>query len=283
MDYFDLPLQEWANNFVDNWLLPTLGPITEVISVYLEVFLDGLIALLVAIPPEIVTIIVVILAWRIKGIGLAIFSFLGLLYLGSVDYSGSGDIWVAAMQTLAVVLNATIFSILIGVPLGIWSAKSDRVNKVIRPILDFMQTLPSFVYLIPAILLFGIGGVPAVIATFVFATPPAVRLTNLGIRQVPEDVVEAAKAFGSTSWQMLVKVQLPIALPTIMAGINQTIMLALSMAVVSAMIGSPGLGSIVLEGIAKVDVGLGLVGGLGIVVLAIILDRLTEGLSQKKK
>jgi glycine betaine/proline transport system permease protein len=144
-----------------------------------------------------------------------------------------------------------------------------------------MQTLPSFVYLIPAILLFGLGGVPAVIATFIFSTPPSVRLTNLGIRQVPEDVVEAALAFGATQKQLLLKVQLPLAIPTIMAGINQTIMLALSMAVIASMIGAPGLGSIVLSGISSVNVGKGLVGGLGIVVLAIILDRITQGLGQK--
>lgn len=277
MNYFDLPLQEWTNSFVRGWLLPVMGPFFDSLSSYLEWFLNILIDLLVWIPAEVMALFIILLAWRIRGIGVAIFSLIGLLYIGSVD------LWEEAMQTLAVVLNATIFSILVGVPIGIWSAKSERANKVIRPILDFMQTLPSFVYLIPAILLFGIGGVPAVIATFVFATPPSVRLTNLGIRQVPADVVEASRAFGSTSWQMLVKVQIPIALPTIMAGINQTIMLALSMAVISAMIGSPGLGSIVLRGITQVDVGLGLVGGLGIVVLAIILDRLTEGLGQKKK
>jgi len=180
-------------------------------------------------------------------------------------------------------IKCYFFPVLTGVPLGILAAKSDKADKVIRPILDFMQTLPSFVYLIPTILLFGVGGVSAVIATFVFATPPAVRLTNLGIRQVPTEVVEAGKAFGSTSWQMLVKVQLPIAMPTIMAGINKTIMLALFMAVISAMIGAPGLGSAVLAGISQVDVGKGLVAGLGIVVLAIVLDRITEGLSQKQR
>ncbi|HSI67961.1 MAG TPA: ABC transporter permease subunit, partial [Planococcus sp. (in: firmicutes)] len=152
----------------------------------------------------------------------------------------------------------------------------------VRPILDFMQTLPSFVYLIPAILLFGLGNVPAVIATFVFATPPVVRMTTLGILQVPADVVEASKAFGSTKSQLLYKVQLPLAMPSIMAGINQTMMLALSMAVIASMIGAPGLGSVVLSGISTVNVGLGLTGGLGIVVLAILMDRMTQGLAKKK-
>lgn len=277
MHYFNFPLQEWTNNFVENWLIPVLGPTFDTISNLLGIILDGFTDVLTWIPAELIVILIVFLAWRIKGMGFAVFSFIGLLYIGSVD------LWKEAMQTLAIIINATFFSIVVGVPLGIWSAKSDKADKVIRPILDFMQTLPSFVYLIPTILLFGVGGVPAVIATFVFATPPAVRLTNLGIRQVSKEVVEAARAFGSTGWQMLVKVQLPIAMPTIMAGINQTIMLALSMAVIAAMIGSPGLGSIVMAGIAQVNVGKGLVGGLGIVVLAIILDRVTEGLGEKTK
>ncbi|UFJ40311.1 proline/glycine betaine ABC transporter permease [Brevibacillus humidisoli] len=274
MNYFQFPLAEWTNLFVDNWLIPVFGGFFNMISDYISIVLDAIQAVLLWIPPEIIAVLIVLLAWRTAGIGIAIFSIIGLLYLGSVD------LWPESMQTLAVVLVATTFSIIIGIPVGIWSAKSDAVERAVRPILDFMQTLPSFVYLIPTILLFGIGGVPAVISTFVFATPPAVRLTNLGIRQVPDDVVEAARAFGSTSWQMLTKVQLPIAMPTILAGVNQTIMLALSMAVIASMIGAPGLGSIVLSGISRVDVGIGLVGGLGIVVLAIILDRMTEGLGR---
>ncbi len=277
MDYFFIPLEDWTNKFVKEWLLPVFGDFFDAISDSLSVLLEGFTDFLIWLPPELITIFFILLAWWIKGKGLAIFTFIGLLYIGSVD------IWDASMQTLAVVLNATIFSIIIGIPLGILSAKSNKADRIIRPILDFMQTLPSFVYLIPIILLFGIGGVPAVIATFVFATPPAVRFTNLGIRQVPVEVVEAARAFGSTSWQTLTKVQIPLAMPTIIAGINQTIMLALSMAVIAAMIGSPGLGSIVYGGITRVNVGLGLVGGLGIVILAIILDRLTEGLGSRNK
>ena len=186
------------------------------------------------------------------------------------------------MQTVAIVIVATVISIGVAVPLGILSATNKLVDNIVRPMLDFMQTLPSFVYLIPAILLFGLGSVPAVIAIFIFAAPPAVRMTALGIRQVPEEVIEASKAFGTTPKQLLFKVQLPLALPTIMAGVNQSIMLALSMAVVASMIGAPGLGSTVLSGIATVNVGLGLTGGLAIVVLAIILDRMTQGLGQKR-
>lgn len=277
MDYFYLPLEDWTNSFIKEWFMPLFGDFFDSLSDKLTVLLNAFTDFLVFLPPELVTIIFVLLAWWIQGKGLAIFTFLGFLFIGSTN------IWVEAMQTLAIVINATLFSIIIGIPLGIWAAKSERANLVIRPILDFMQTLPSFVYLIPIILLFGIGGVPAVIATFVFATPPAVRFTNLGIRQVPVDVVEAARAFGSTSWQTLRKVQIPLAMPTIIAGINQTIMLALSMAVIAAMIGSPGLGEIVYGAIGRVNVGLGLVGGLGIVVLAIILDRFTEGISKRSK
>ena len=277
MNYIDFPLEKWTNSFVDDWLIPVFGGFFDSIGNVIEVFIEGVTDLLIVIPAEIMAILFIILAWRYAGRGTAIFTLIGVLYLGSVD------LWAESMQTLAVVVVATIFSIVIGIPIGIWSAKSNVVDRIVRPVLDFMQTLPSFVYLIPTILLFGLGPVPAVISTFVFATPPAVRMANLGIRQVPSDVVEAARAFGSTSWQMLTKVQLPMAVPTIMAGVNQTIMLALSMAVIASMIGAPGLGTIVLAGISRVNFGLGLVGGLGIVVLAIILDRITQGLGQKKR
>ncbi|MBU8908910.1 ABC transporter permease [Desertibacillus haloalkaliphilus] len=276
MNYFHLPLEDWTNRFVDEWLIPVLGPFFDFISVVIGAIINGISSALTWVQPEIIALIIVFIAWRTAGKGIALFSFIGLLFIGSVG------LWDAAMETLTIVIVATAFSIVIGVPIGIWSAKSDIGETIVRPVLDFMQTLPSFVYLIPAILLFGLGGVPAVISTFVFATPPCVRLANLGIRQVPEDVVEAAKAFGSTSWQILTKVQLPLAVPTIMAGVNQTIMLALSMAVIASMIGAPGLGSTVLAGISSVNVGLGLVGGLGIVVLAIVLDRITQGLGEQK-
>jgi glycine betaine/proline transport system permease protein len=188
------------------------------------------------------------------------------------------DLWAATMQTLALVLTATLLALLIGLPVGIWASKSDPVERIVRPILDFMQTMPAFVYLIPAVLLFGLGEVPGVIATFIFATPPAVRLTNLGIRQVPEEVVEAARSFGSTPRQMLLKVELPVALPTILAGVNQTIMLALSMVVIAALIGARGLGEPVVRGITQLQTDVGFEGGLAIVILAIVLDRITQGI-----
>lgn len=277
MNYFTLPLEEWTNRFVDDWLLPVTGEFFDSISEGLRTFVDGVTDLLIAAPPELLVLILIIISWKFSGKGLALFALLGSLYLGSVD------LWEAAMQTVAIVIVSTLISVIIGIPLGILAATNKTMASVVRPILDFMQTLPSFVYLIPAILLFGLGNVPAVIATFVFATPPAVRMTTLGIQQVPADVVEASKAFGSTKWQLLYKVQLPLALPSIMAGVNQTMMLALSMAVIASMIGAPGLGSVVLEGISTVNVGLGLTGGLGIVVLAIIMDRITQGLVRKNK
>ncbi|ALS77537.1 MULTISPECIES: ABC transporter permease subunit [Planococcus] len=277
MNYFTLPLEEWTNRFVDDWLLPVTGDFFDSISNSLRTFVDGVTDFLIAAPPEVLVLILVLIAWKFSGKGLALFALLGSLYLGSVD------LWEAAMQTVSIVIVSTLISIIIGIPLGILAATNKTMASIVRPILDFMQTLPSFVYLIPAILLFGLGNVPAVIATFVFATPPAVRMTTLGIQQVPADVVEASRAFGSTKWQLLYKVQLPLAMPSIMAGINQTMMLALSMAVIASMIGAPGLGSVVLEGISTVNVGLGLTGGLGIVVLAIVMDRITQGLVQKNK
>lgn len=276
MNYFTLPIEEWTNRFVDDWLLPVTGDFFDSISDSLRTFVDGVTNLLIAAPPELLVLILVLIAWKFSGKGLALFALIGSLYLGSVD------LWEAAMQTVAIVIVSTLISVIIGIPLGILAATNKTMASIVRPILDFMQTLPSFVYLIPAILLFGLGNVPAVIATFVFATPPAVRMTTLGILQVPADVVEASKAFGSTKWQLLYKVQLPLAMPSIMAGINQTMMLALSMAVIASMIGAPGLGSVVLEGISTVNVGLGLTGGLGIVVLAIVMDRITQGLVSKK-
>ncbi|SDJ80651.1 ABC transporter permease [Sediminibacillus albus] len=275
MNYFHFPLEDWTNSFVNNWLLPVMGGFFNSVSDVLGAFIEAVTNLLIVIPPEVIAVILILLSWKIAGKGLAIFTLIGCFYLGSVE------LWSAAMQTVAIVLVSTLMSVLIGVPVGILTATSTVMDKIVRPILDFMQTLPSFVYLIPAILLFGLGGVPAVISTFIFATPPAVRMTSLGIKQVPEDVVEASRAFGTTKSQLLFKVQLPLALSTIMAGVNQTIMLALSMAVIASMIGAPGLGSTVLSGISTVNVGLGLTGGLGIVVLAIILDRITQGLGKR--
>lgn len=185
------------------------------------------------------------------------------------------------MVTLSLVITSLFFCVVIGVPLGILSARYDRMEKTIRPVLDAMQTLPAFVYLVPVVMLFGIGNVPGVLVTIIFALPPLVRLTNLGIRQIPADKIEAARAFGCTPQQMLVKVQLPLATPTIMAGVNQTLMLSLSMVVIASMISVEGLGQMVLRGIGRLDMGLATVGGLGLVLLAIFLDRLTQAMGER--
>ncbi|HKK59646.1 MAG TPA: proline/glycine betaine ABC transporter permease [Salinivirga sp.] len=209
--------------------------------------------------------------WKAGG-GMLIFTVLGLLLLYFMGY------WEETMMTIALILASALIALVIGIPLGIYAARNDNADKIIRPILDFMQTMPAFVYLIPAIILFSVGNVPGVVATIIFALPPAVRLTNLGIRNVPEDVVEASKAFGATKRQLLFKVQLPLAMTTILAGVNQVIMLSLSMVVIASMVGAGGLGQAVYKGILKADIGLGFEAGVGIVVLAIILDRITQNL-----
>lgn len=219
-------------------------------------------------------VFVVVALWR-KGLFFA--AFVGLA-LWTIQYMG---LWQQTISTLALVIAATFFSLLIGVPLGILGARNGRIEVILRSLLDFMQTMPAFVYLIPAVILFGIGRVPAVIATIIFAMPPVVRLTTLGIKQVRDELMEAGRSFGSTDAQLLWKVQLPNALPSIMAGINQTIMMALSMVVVASMIGAGGLGEYVLSGIQRLDIGIGFEGGLGVVLLAIILDRLTESFGVK--
>ncbi|WP_320112757.1 proline/glycine betaine ABC transporter permease [Draconibacterium orientale] len=210
-----------------------------------------------------------------KGVSLALFVVLGLLLIWAMGY------WKEAIQTTTLVIVATIIALLFGIPLGIWAARSNTANAIIRPILDLMQTMPAFVYLIPAIFFFSVGNTPGVIATVIFSLPPAVRLTSLGIRNVPEDVIEAGHAFGATDKQILFKIQLPLAKTTIQAGINQVILLALSMVVIASMVGAKGLGAIVYQGIQQNDIAKGFESGLGIVVLAIILDRITQAVAKK--
>ena len=214
------------------------------------------------------------LAYWKAGRGNAILTLVGLLFIYFAGF------WDETMQTFALVLASALIALLIGIPLGIWSAESETAERIIRPILDFMQTMPAFVYLIPAVLFFGLGTVPGAFATIIFAMPPVVRLTSLGIKQVPGEIVEATRAFGATSRQLLFKVQLPLAMPTILAGVNQTIMMALSMVVIASMIGAKGLGEIVLQGISQLRIGLGFESGLAVVLLAIILDRITQNLGK---
>jgi glycine betaine/proline transport system permease protein len=260
-----------------DWLTTHLGPLFSVISAIMLGLLDAVLVVLTAPSPFIVTLVLVALALLERKWGFGLFTLVAFLLIQAMG------LWVEAMQTLALVVVATIFAVAIGVPTGIWAARSRQASAIVRPVLDFMQTLPVFVYLIPAVFFFGIGPVPGVIATLVFAIPPAVRLTELGIRSVDKEVVEASVAFGAKPRQMLREVQLPLALPSIMAGVNQTLMLALSCVVIAGLVGSGGLGAVVVRGISTLDVGAGFEGGLAVVVLAIYLDRLTSALAKPRR
>ena len=271
-----------------DWLTANFGPFFDAATAVIDGMITGLETILMFPPSYVMIALLTALAWYLTTRGVALFTLFGLLLIDQwsivlpgteIMISGMG-FWDLLMQTLALTLVATLLALLIGIPLGIWAAKRDWVYAGVRPVLDLMQTLPAFVYLIPAVLLFGLGKVPGIIATFIFATPPAVRLTNLGIREVPTEVVEAARSFGATSWQMLFKVELPVALPTIMTGVNQTIMLALSMVVIAALIGAEGLGGPVVRGITQLNIADGFAGGIAIVILAIFLDRITQAIGE---
>lgn len=267
----DIPVGDFFE-FLINWLTDNWGGFFDLITVTVKSFLIGVENILLYPHPIVMIIILGGLAWYIAGKGVGIFTVIGLFVIEGMN------MWNGTMETLALIFTAVFIALLIGIPTGIWASKSKSVENVVRPILDFMQTMPAFVYLIPAVLFFGLGQVPGIIATLIFAMPPAVRLTNLGIRQVPEEIREAALAFGSNNKQMLLKVELPVALPTILAGVNQTIMLALSMVVIAALIGAGGLGQPVVTGLQQLDIGLGFEGGLAIVILAVFLDRVTQAL-----
>jgi glycine betaine/proline transport system permease protein len=271
--YGTLPLDDWIQSGVRDWMIPALRPTFRAMQWPIATVLDALQSLLLGVPFVAFLALAAYAAWRAAGRGLALFTAASLFLL---DWLG---LWSETMVTLAMVVTAVVFCVLIGIPLGILSARSDRWAAVLRPILDIMQTIPSFVYLVPIVMLFGVGIVPAVIATIIFALPPLVRLTNLGIRQVQSELIEAGQAFGSTRRQILFEIQLPLALRTIMTGVNQTLMLALSMVVIGALIGAGGLGLTVYTGLGRLDVGYASIGGLGIVLMAIILDRITQALA----
>ncbi|MFM2348151.1 MAG: hypothetical protein RL654_2904 [Pseudomonadota bacterium] len=271
-----LPLGALVNDAV-KLLLEQGGGLFDVIGALVEGFASQIEIILLAIPSWLVMIAVMALGvWRLNW-RFGLFALASLLVIRIIGF------WDQTAVTLALVFSATLISIVVGVPLGILSARSDRFNALLRPVLDFMQTMPAFVYLIPAAMLFGLGRVPGILATVVFAMPPVVRLTALGIRQVSSEQVEAGQAFGCTSMQLLWKVQLPIALPTLMAGVNQTIMMALSMVIIASMVGAGGLGNEVLSSIQRLDIGLGFESGLSVVLLAIILDRLTESFGVRQQ
>jgi glycine betaine/proline transport system permease protein len=270
-----IPLDSWVSQFVD-WLVENYRDFFQSLKWPVDQTLGGLEVGLNWLHPLIIIAVVGFAAYRFSGKGLAVFSVVTLTLIGLLG------LWEDTMITLAMVLASVVFCALVGIPLGICAGRSDRFEIALRPVLDAMQTTPAFVYLVPIVMLFSVGNTAGVLATIVFALPPVIRLTSLGIRQVHPELVEAAQAFGATRWQVLRRVQIPLAMPTIMAGLNQTIMMALSMVVIAALIGAGGLGSPVILGLNTLDIGQAVTGGLGIVLIAIILDRITQGMAQKK-
>lgn len=271
-----IPLDRWVTEGID-WVVNHFRPIFQGIRVPVDYILSTFQSLLMGLPAPVAIVLFALIAWQIATPAMGIATLISLVLIGMIGA------WSQAMVTLALVLTALLFCIIIGLPLGIWLARSERAARIVRPLLDAMQTTPAFVYLVPIVMLFGIGNVPGVVVTIIFALPPVVRLTILGIKQVPADLIEASESFGASPRQMLFKVQLPLAMPTIMAGVNQTLMLALSMVVIASMIAVGGLGQMVLRGIGRLDMGLASVGGVGIVILAIILDRLTQSVGQDSR
>ena len=237
------------------------------------------------VPWPVIIMLVGLVAWKLAGRGMALFSVFALVLLGLMGRlpGGTSTLWEGSMETLALIIVSVGISLLIGMPLGVMAARNSLTDTILRPILDGMQTMPSFVYLVPGILFFGLGNVPAVMATVIYAVPPVIRLTNLGIRQVDSEVVEAARSFGTTPLQLLTKVQIPLALPTIMAGINQTTMMALAMVVVASLVGAGGLGEAVLRALGRQEAGNSAIAGLAIVIMAIIIDRITQSVARERQ
>jgi len=276
-EFIQIPLAEWVDAIMKwvltNWgaFFDTIGDAILFVLLYTERFLLWL-------PWFVIVLFVGLVAWRAMRLWWA-----GLLMAAFLILIGSFGYWELSMKTLAIIMAAVILSLALGIPTGIIMSRSNLVESIIRPVLDAMQTMPSFVYLIPALMLFGLGKVPAVFATIIYAVPPVIRLTNVGIRQVPQSVVEAAQAFGSNSRQILFEVQLPLAIPSIMVGINQTTMMALAMVVIASMIGAMGLGLEVLISINRIEVGRGFEAGFSIVLLAIIIDRITHAMASRQQ
>ena len=268
---FDLyiPISEWIEVNIKEWLF-TQRPLFKKLSAPIDNVLNSLDSLLNFIPFPIVILIFIFLAYKTNGLKFALFTFVSLVFIDLVD------LWSESMTTLAMIFTAVIFCILIGIPLGILASRSNTFEIILRPILDIMQTIPSFVYLIPVVMLFGVGLTPGVVATIIFALPPIIRQTNLGIRQGGKGFKEAGFSLGLTKFLILLKIEIPLSLKTIMAGVNQTLMLALSMVVIAALIGAGGLGLTVYVALGRLDIGAAVIGGTGIVILAIILDRITQ-------
>ncbi|WP_232533780.1 proline/glycine betaine ABC transporter permease [Plantactinospora sp. KBS50] len=266
-----VPLGDWLEKVVD-WATGALGPLFDAIASLVEALVRPLTDLLTSIPAVVVVLVIAGLGTWLRSWKFGLGALVGLGLVAGMPY------WEQTMNTLAQVLVASTLSLLFAVPLGIFIAENRRASAAARPVLDLMQTLPAFVYLIPAIFFFGIGTVPGVLATLVFSMPPGVRLTELGLRHVDPEIVQAGEAFGASPWKILLRTKLPLALPTIMTGVNQVIMLALSMVVIAGMVGAGGLGDVIMFALAQVEVGSGFEGGIAVVVLAIVLDRLTDSI-----
>ncbi|CDX52879.1 glycine betaine transporter subunit; membrane component of ABC superfamily [Mesorhizobium plurifarium] len=271
-----IPFSRWVEDGL-GWIVDQYRPFFQSIKWPIDQLLRAFDSALNGVPPVITILCFGLVAWQVAGGRLAL-QIVGLLVV-----IGLLGIWSDTMTTLSLVFTAVLFCTVVGIPLGVLAARSDRAAAICRPILDTMQTVPSFVYLVPVVMLFGIGNVPGVIVTIVFALPPVIRLTTLGIQQVSEEVVEAMRAFGASDRQLLFKAQIPLALPSILAGVNQTLMMSLSMVVVASMIAVGGLGQMVLRGIGRLDIGQATTGGMGIVLLAIVLDRLTQSAMSRSR
>ena len=264
-----IPLGTWVDSLVD-WITVTFAGLFSLFTNVVDGLLNVIVEILSVGPPIVLIIVLALLVTYTSRWRLGLFTLISLLLVDNLGY------WESTIRTLAIVLVAGFFTILIGIPVGIWCAQRKTVQKIVTPILDLMQTMPAFVYLIPSILFFGIGVVPGIVASFIFAIAPTIRMTNLGIQEVPKELIEASDAFGSNNSQKLFKVQLPLATPTILAGVNQSIMLALSMVVTASLVGAPGLGADVYRAVSQINVGQGFEAGLSIVFIAIILDRITQ-------
>ncbi|WP_328284517.1 ABC transporter permease [Paenibacillus tarimensis] len=275
MDFPKIPIGEGVEQ-LERWMKTYFGGLFDLIRTVIGWMVANIEYVLTLLPPIILIVLLALLSWRMVGWKFSIFTLIGLLLIDNLGF------WELSMQSLSLVLTASILSIVIGIPIGIGCAKSSMFRSIMTPVLDFMQTMPAFVYLLPAVSFFSLGVVPGVIASIIFAIPPTIRLTTLGIRQVPAELVEAADAFGSTPAQKLFKLQLPMAMPTIMAGINQTIMLSLSMVVIASMIGAQGIGSYVYRAVTQANTGIGFEAGIAIVIMAILLDRLTQHVFKTK-
>lgn len=274
MDNFRIPIGDVSEDAID-WIIANLDGFFSVLrTIFIEMY-DGLYLVLSTPSFAVVTILIGLIAPLARGWQFMLGAVLGLLVIVGVDQ------WENAMSTLALVIVAAFWALLIALPLGIWAAKSDGFSQVVRPVLDFLQTMPAFVYLIPALMLFRVGVAPGIVATIIFALAPGVRFTELGIRSVDSEVVEAGQAFGSSPGRILRQIQLPLALPTIMAGVNQVIMLSLSMVVIAGMVGAGGLGGDVISSLSRLDTALGVEAGLAVVILAMILDRLTNAFGRQ--